>query len=283
MARQVGNMIGDMVESHQKQSQYTLRTVVLYFALAFAITWIILIPALSVVPEHLEILFIILAAFGPFLSAVITIWTSRGRAELRRWLRQIFTLRIPAVLYVTGAFLLPIGVGAMHYGLYRLLGGRPAFSTAIPWYQYLAYLIPTALLTGGNEEPGWRGFALPALLERFHPMMATVILGVIHGGWHLPLMSRYDTSLGWYLFNILPLTVIFNWFYLSSRKSVIPVMLFHAGTNVIGDFFPTPTDVLDGLGTGMFLRGIVYWVLAIVLLIATKGRLGYHPRDAGVE
>jgi membrane protease YdiL (CAAX protease family) len=148
------------------------------------------------------------------------------------------------------------------------------------WYTYPIALIATALLTGGNEEPGWRGFALPALLERFHPVVATIILGVIHGAWHLPLMNRYDTTLGWYLFNILPLTVICNWLYLRSRSSVIPVMLFHAGTNVVGDFFPTPTDVLGGLGTWMVLRGAVYWVMAIAILLLTRGGLGYYAGAA---
>jgi len=52
-------------------------------------------------------------------------------------------------------------------------------------------------------------------------------------------------------------------------------MLLHAGTNVIGDFFPTPIVLLNGLGTYMVLRGIVYWVIAIALIVITKGRLGY--------
>jgi hypothetical protein len=53
-------------------------------------------------------------------------------------------------------------------------------------------------------------------------------------------------------------------------------MLFHAGTNVIGSFIPTPMDVLNGLGTYMFLRGAVYWGMTIVILIITKGKLGYN-------
>jgi membrane protease YdiL (CAAX protease family) len=279
MVQRLGDAGREPAESGVGQFQYTLGVVALYFALAFAITWAILIPALSAVPEDRQILFIIPAAFGPFLAAIIAIWVGRGRAELRRWLGQIFTLRIPVILYITGAFLLPIGVGAAQYGLYRMLGGPPALSTANPWYLYLAYLIPTALLTGGNEEPGWRGFALPALLERFHPVLASTILGVIHAAWHLPLMSHYDTTFGWYVFNVLPLTFIFNWFYLKSRSRVIPVMLFHAGTNVIGDFFPTPAVVLGGLGTGFVLRGIVYWAIAIVLIILTRGRLGYDSTE----
>ncbi len=52
-------------------------------------------------------------------------------------------------------------------------------------------------------------------------------------------------------------------------------MLFHAGTNVIGSFFPAPMDVLDGFGTFMVLRGLVYWGLAIIVIIYTRGSLGY--------
>ena len=263
------------IDNKNGELHFDLRMLVLYVVIAFAITWAILIPALVMVPEEWQILFIIAAAFGPFLAAVITIWTNRGRAVLGRWLRQIFTLRIPIILYLAGAFVFPIGLGILHYGLYRVLGGKPDFSDAIPWYLYLLYLIPTALLTGGNEEPGWRGLALPALLERFHPIVAAIILGFIHSAWHLPLMNHYDTTFGWYLLNVIPLTFMLNWFYCRSRKSVLPVMLLHAGTNVIGSFFPTPMDVLSGLGTYMVLRSIVYWAIAIVLVIVTKGKLGH--------
>jgi membrane protease YdiL (CAAX protease family) len=264
-------------EGDQQGLHYTTRMLVFYFALTFAITWSILIPAVAAVPRDGLIGFMILAAFGPLLAAVITIWTSMGWAQLGLWLRQIFRVRIPLVLYLAGAFLLPIGVGVLQYGLYRVLGGEHDFSTALPWYQYVAYLIPTALLTGGNEEPGWRGFALPALLERFHPVWASVILGFIWSAWHLPLMSHYGTTFAWYLFDVIPLTFFVNWLYLKSRGSVIPVMLLHAGTNVIGSFLPTPEDVLDGLGTYMLLRGLVYWGIAAFLLIITRGRLGYDP------
>jgi membrane protease YdiL (CAAX protease family) len=215
-----------------------------------------------------------LAGYGPFLAAVIVIGISKGRTELRHWLGKVFRLRIHIFLYLAGAFFLPFIIGGLHYGLYRVLGGQPDFSTANPWDQYLANLFLVFLLFGGQEEPGWRGFSLPALLERLHPVLATIVLGVIHSAWHLPLLSHYGTTFGWYLFNLIPLTVVFNWFYLKSRGSVIPVMLLHAGTNAIGNYVPTPMVVLGGFGTEMFLRGSVYWVMAIVIVILTKGRLG---------
>jgi hypothetical protein len=92
-------------------------------------------------------------------------------------------------------------------------------------------------------------------------------------------MSRYETTFGWYLFNLLPLTVLFNWFYLKSRRGIIPVMLFHAGTNVIGSFIPTPDDVLSGFGSFMALRALVYWGMALVIVVATRGRLGYSENQ----
>jgi membrane protease YdiL (CAAX protease family) len=81
---------------------------------------------------------------------------------------------------------------------------------------------------------------------------------------------------GWYLFNVIPLTVLLNWFYCRSRKRVLPVMLLHTGTNVISSFLPTPTDVLDGFGSFVVLRGSVYWAIALVLIVATRGRLGWN-------
>lgn len=267
------------MKKNQEKLNVTPPMFILFFILAFAITWAVIIPGLSLVPEDSQLLLFSIAAFGPFFSAVIVIWIHAGRSALGVWLKRIFKFRISIILYLSGTFLLPIGIGVLHFGLYRILGGEPDFSNAIPWYLYLVYLIPTALLTGGNEEPGWRGFALPALLKWFHPINATLILGVIHGAWHLPMMSHYDTEFIWYLFNIIPLTFIFNWLYLKSHQCVIPVMLFHAGTNVIGSFIPAPTDVLDGFGTFMVLRGIVYWGLAVIIVVLTKGNLGYKYRN----
>jgi membrane protease YdiL (CAAX protease family) len=268
-----------ILESGTEKLKYTPLMVLLYFILTFTITWAFLIPSVSIVPENSQTLFFIGGAFGPFISAIIIIWISNGKKNLGLWLKCIFRFRIPVVLYLAGAIMIPVLMGVLHYAIYRILGGQPDFSNANPWFLYFLYLIPTALLTGGNEEPGWRGFAYPALLQWFHPVIASVILGVLHGLWHLPLMNHYDTSIGWYLFNIIPLTFILNWFYLKSRYSIIPVMLLHAGTNVIGSFIPTPMDVLNGLGTYMFIRGLVYWGMAIVILLTTKGRLGYFKNN----
>jgi hypothetical protein len=43
---------------------------------------------------------------------------------------------------------------------------------------------------------------------------------------------------------------------------------------ILGDVY-----LLGGLGTYLYLRGILYWGIAIVLIIVTKGRLGSDSTD----
>jgi membrane protease YdiL (CAAX protease family) len=204
-----------------------------------------------------------------------------GRDALKNWFRCLFQFKVPVVLYLAGAFLIPILIGVLHYLLYHFLGGAAEFEYAVPWYQYLAYLIPTALLTGGNEEPGWRGFALPVLNNLTNPLAAGLILGVVHALWHLPLMDQYGTTIVWYIFGLIPLTFLFNWFYLHSRGSIWPVMLFHSGTNVIGSFIPAPQPVLGGMVDFVILRGLVYWLMAAVLVIVTR-RFWFQHRPSEI-
>ncbi len=268
-----------MEQNRSKNKEHKPIQIVLYFVLTFLISWSLMIPWAR---EGGDTFPLAIAGYGPFLAAVIVIWISKGRTGLRHWLGKAFRLRIPVILYLAGAFFLPFVIGGLQYGLYRVLGGEPDFSTANSWDLYPANLVLVFLLFGGNEEPGWRGFALPALLERLHPILAALILGTIHSAWHLPLLSHYGTTFGWFLFNVIPMTIIFNWFCLKSRRSVIPVMLLHAGTNAIGNYIPIPMVVLGGVGTEMFLRSLVYWAMAIVLIILTKGRLGCESTDTSL-
>jgi membrane protease YdiL (CAAX protease family) len=245
--------------------------------LAFAISWAFFIPGENLTSGAVQTTLIIFGAFGPFAAAAILIWRKGGKAGLRSWFKQIFHFRLPLRLYLGGFLILPLLVGGLHFGLYTLLGGEPNFSSAESWTLFPIYMLLTALLTGGNEEPGWRGYALPRLQRRFHPLVSALILGLIHAAWHLPLMATYATSFGWYLFNMIPLTVLLNWLYNISRKGVFPVMLLHAGINVIARFIPAPGEVLGHSSSYMLVRGLVYWLMAIFLVIWTRGNLGHKP------
>jgi len=71
--------------------------------------------------------------------------------------------------------------------------------------------------------------------------------------------------------------VILTWLYYSSRKSIIPVMLLHAGTNVVFRYFPMETKVLVNVADEFtVIKTICYFFFAIILIVITKGSIGYR-------
>jgi membrane protease YdiL (CAAX protease family) len=112
----------------------------------------------------------------------------------------------------------------------------------------LLYAIPEYFLWfflfGGplNEEPGWRGFAMPRLQSRFSSLVATLILGTFWGLWHVPLhlMGMYYGGAWGALIRIqeIPRSVLFTWIYNRTKGSLLLAILFHTAINTTGFFLP---------------------------------------------
>jgi membrane protease YdiL (CAAX protease family) len=74
--------------------------------------------------------------------------------------------------------------------------------------------------------------------------------------------------------------MILTWLYYRSRKSIIPVMLFHAGSNVVFRYFPLNTQIFESMEDEFtVIKAVVYGLIAIALLIATRGTLGYRKKE----
>lgn len=88
---------------------------------------------------------------------------------------------------------------------------------------------------GFGEEIGWRGFALPRLLERHGALRASIAMSVPWALWHIPLLATNDTYrsmsplllLGWYA-SLVTGSVLLTWLFVRGRRSVLLVALFHA-------------------------------------------------------
>ena len=81
-----------------------------------------------------------------------------------------------------------------------------------------------------GEEFGWRGFALPRLLQRPSALAAALILGVVWWAWHLPLffissMSQWELSIPVFLLNVLALSVIMTWLYRRTQGDLLLMRL----------------------------------------------------------
>ncbi len=203
-----------------------------YFALAFGISWGIWIPVIRFLVKDGEWHpFLFVGVFGLFAAAIIVTWISEGGRGLGRWLKRSFNVRVNPAWYLLGWVILPVAVGALHFLIYRLFGGQPDFTDAGPWIKFVISVPIAALIAGGNEEPGWRGFALPKMVGHLSPLNASLILGLIWSVWHLPLFTLSgcggpEKHFALFTISVVGLSVIMTWLFYRSRMSVIPVMLF---------------------------------------------------------
>jgi uncharacterized protein len=153
-----------------------------FFVLAYALSWLVWIPA-SLAGAGQALL--VVGAFGPAAAAFIVLRITGG--SVRAWARQILRWRVQLrwYLYALG---LPALLFAVVNGALALLGKEidlALLADRAP--SYLAAFAFAALLGGGQEEPGWRGFALPRLQRQLTPLRATLLLAVLWGLWHLPI------------------------------------------------------------------------------------------------
>ncbi len=113
-------------------------------------------------------------------------------------------------------------------------------SAAYAGISFLSNLLFTAAL----EEPGWRGFLLPRLQQRFSPLVASLLVWFPWALWHAPLDFHrpFRFTLVTYLLIrvvfLIPITIILTWFYNRSSCNLLTVIIFHASMNTFPFVLP---------------------------------------------
>lgn len=170
-----------------------------FLLVAYGWTWLTVLPLLldrrGILDLGLPDAWQALGAFGPFVAALVVAAREPGGraaflASVGRWRGgKALTLGSPFVFLV-------LAVGVM--GLVRgfadpsvLAGGRLGTASGL-----VDLILVDALLQALGEEPGWRGWLLPRLRQRFGPGTATALLFPAWLFWHLPFfLSRPDFGL----------------------------------------------------------------------------------------
>jgi len=138
------------------------------------------------------------------------------------------------------------------------------------------------------EETGWMAFLTARWQKRFGPVMASLMVAPLFGLGHFPLLFLAGglTDSGRltapevpeYIFYLLvlfavPVRLILTWVFNSTGGSLPLVALLHASFDVTAS-----AAILTGFYPGLDGR-LLYFGLAIVaigVLVITRGRLGYH-------
>ncbi len=197
-----------------------------------------------------------LTCCAPSLAAMMVVGRRSGLAGLRDLVLTVFRpfywawLAVSILLFPVLVWVLSLGAAWLH--LSWPVAPDAAFR-----------VMPVALLTTPvlfaniapvGEEFGWRGFALPYLLKRRSPLVASLILGVIRLVWHLPafglggMMVTPLADLGWWALGEVALTAVMTGLYLRARGNLLVAGIVpHAVVNALGrlgDWTSRPAEAL---------------------------------------
>jgi uncharacterized protein len=264
-----------------------------FFVMAYAFSWIVWSPwvlsedGVGLLPFELSgattgLLSAAAILLGPTLSGFIMTGITEGREGIRRLLHRIVLWRVGLRWYLFALIGVPVvmalGTVILPEGLSSLLGLGPGYVLT-----YLSTYVLVVILGGPLfEEPGWRGFALPRLQPLHGPLVGTLILGLLWALWHLPefLVPAWAEASGGssflaivkFVLIAIAFAIVTTWVFNNTKGSVFLAILVHASI----DTFSIPVGGLgspSAVGNSILLS---FGVLALVLVVSTRGRLDYE-------
>ncbi|MEJ2487650.1 MAG: type II CAAX endopeptidase family protein [Anaerolineales bacterium] len=212
------------------------------------------------------ILIVLISPFGPTIGGfVVTALSERKEGVKRLWKRFWKSGLSTKWLLITLCFY-PIMLLVIRYSA-QVFAGTP--QAPFPYLRQPWMLLPpfmASILHGGlSEEFGWRGFALPHLQSKMNALSAALVLGLIEGCWHIPLIympgdSRAGMGI---LALVLPYLIVGisrSWIFNSTNGSVLAAVLFHASGNTFGWFIPVNVPFPN-------YYYLIYLVFALLILV----------------
>jgi membrane protease YdiL (CAAX protease family) len=222
---------------------------------------------------------------GVAVPAFVVTWLADRREGVRDLVRRCTRWRVPLRWYVVALFSLPV---AFLLWAIVALGAGPLELLRDNWTRVVSNVLPylglSILLFNVAEEVGWTGFFHARIQERHTPLTACAVVAFPFAVFHVP---DFFVDEGWTAAQIGPAMaflvfetfilffarVILIWLYNNTGGSVLIVGLFHSSFNTTisrmsVDFLPDKND-------GFWLASSIVIVTAVVIIVRTRGRLGY--------
>jgi membrane protease YdiL (CAAX protease family) len=280
-----------------------------FFVIAFAGTWIAFLPLVlaqnglglfpytipEIGPYPPSYWFGALGAIlGPTLASFTVTAITTGKAGVGQLLRRYVLWRVGLrwyLLVLVGVPLIQLAFSSVFLGIAPLtafIQQWPLFFTT-----YLPQILIIAVAVQIWEEGGWSGYAVPNLQKRFGAVRTTLILGPLWALWHLPaffvpgqiFQSKVDAitmivQMALLIIVAIPTRMIMTWVFNNTKASILIAILLHAALDASNSGSAYITHLLPSSQNGGYSLGAALLfplVAAVLLLIFTKGRLGYKP------
>jgi uncharacterized protein len=224
-----------------------------FFLITFIWSWIIWTPlvlgSLKIIPVSdkllsiLTIPVIMLGVFGPLAGALFVLHQEQGKGSSGKYLRSFLDLHLGWKAYIIPIIIFG-GSTFIAWFSPELFGEKRLHMLLPSIWIFIPYLLLMIFLGGGQEEFGWRGYALPLLERKFGIWLANIILGTIHAFWHLPLWFITGTSqsymnFGGFILLIVGYSFILSWILKISGNRPFSGLFAHGLANAFIPLMPT--------------------------------------------
>ncbi|MBN1136572.1 MAG: CPBP family intramembrane metalloprotease [Anaerolineae bacterium] len=253
------------------------RNLGLFFLIAFAWSWLFLLPRVLVtagwfaLPGWLSFFLSTVAAFGPFIAAFALTYWNEGQEGVSSLWRRGWEYRFQKK-WLAPTLLLPPVVAVLTVLVIMLAGENINWELAPPMLTLFPVFMLIFFTNAFPEEFGWRGYVLDRFQLRWNALISSLILGGIWGLWQLPLhfvagTTQHTVPIWEFVAQTIVVTIAYTWLYNNTGGSILMAMLFHAVSSFTAAVIPYWTSA-----TGRWIH------LAILLVVVGAIVLTWGPK-----
>lgn len=263
--------------------------VVSYFVMTYIISWL---AALLVAAPQLAqgkplgqlqgIIMFPAMLLGPSITGIALTAIVDGRSGLRDLFARMRRWRVGVQWYALAILIPPVVILIVLISMRT--GISPIYTPGLD-----VYGIAFGVIAGAFEEIGWSGFVFPKMRAQRSPLAASVLLGVLWGLWHMPVVdflgAAWPHGAYWapfFLAFIVVMTamrVLICW-VVSNTHSVLLAQIMHASsTGCIAMFSPSPISPAHEV-LWYVAYAVALWIIVALVSVTFGKMLVRRPRLA---
>jgi membrane protease YdiL (CAAX protease family) len=263
-----------------------------YFGLTYLISW--LGAFLLAAPRFLQgeplskmdglLLFPVLL-LGPPIAGLTLTGLVDGRAGLRDLRARLGRWRLAPRWYA--ALLLPPAL------ILAVLVALRALVSPIFVPHFFPLGLAFGLIADSVEEIGWTGYAFPKLQARYGALSASLVLGVLWGLWHAPVVDYLGAATphgaSWWAYFLAfvavmtAMRVLIAWLYTNTRSVLLAQLLHGSSTGALIMLSPSPiAPGQEALWYAVY-AAVLWSVVALVATHAATRRAPHRDPAATAE
>ena len=252
-----------------------------FFLMTFLWSWIIWTPlilaSLKIIPVSEKLLsvltipVIMIGVYRPLAGALFALHKEKGKGSAKIYLMSFLDFRLGWEAYVFPIII--FGGSSFIAWFFPELFGEERLPMLLPsvWL-FVPYLLIMILLGGGQEEFGWRGYALPILESKFGIWFANIILGIIHAFWHVPLWfitgsSQSYMNFGGFILLIVGYSFILSWIRKISGNRPFSGLYAHGLANAFIPLMPTLIMQKDLPQPHFWIWVVLTFIIGIIITL----------------